>query len=290
VTGEHATGTPAPTPRGRRSLLAGVRDRLAEAKRYAGLIDWGWTLYDRAILRWPGLPWPGRGRVVGVRPAGLGRPVYVRLGASDLHVVSEIFLHGEYDAVIEALKARGREVRTIVDLGANIGVSVQRWRQVFPGATVVAVEPDAANMAMVERNASGPVKLVRACVAGVARTVTLDRSEAAWGFRMADGTGRANGGATTEEIRAVTLPQLLAESGISGGADLLKCDIEGAEEELFAHAREWIDRFDLMIVEVHRDYTVDRLLADIRRADARAWSHRVLNSGSTFSVVLLSVS
>jgi FkbM family methyltransferase len=280
-------------PAPRRSLWAGVRERLSERHRFASIIDWSKALYDRAVLRWTGLPWPMRGRVVAVRLANAPRPVFARLGASDLHVVSEIFLHGEYDIVIQRLRAAGVQVRTILDLGANVGLSVRLWRDTFPGCRVVAVEPDQANLAVARLNADadappdatgGRATLVRACVAGVARRVTLDRSQAAWAFQMNDAPAA---GTDADTIPALTIPQILEQTGVSERIDLLKCDIEGAERELFQHAHDWLHLVDRMVVEVHGDYTLDSLLADLRKADARPWRHELLVKGPSHAVVWL---
>lgn len=71
-----------------------------------------------------------------------------------------------------------------------------------------------------------------------------------------------------ELIEALTLPQILTGRGMDGMIDLLKCNIEGAEEELFSHCAEWIGRVRRMAVQVHYPYTSERLLEDLRRAGA----------------------
>src|SRR5215831_9793537 len=128
----------------RRPLAAILRDRLAERRFYGGVWGWALSLYDRALGRWPRLPLPGRGRVVRVRPAG-DHPVYLRLGTSDFLVLLELEGGGDYARV---LSPEFGECRRIADLGANIGLSVRYWQRRFPGVQVVAVEPDAENLAL----------------------------------------------------------------------------------------------------------------------------------------------
>jgi hypothetical protein len=60
----------------------------------------------------------------------------------------------------------------------------------------------------------------------------------------------------------------MAECNMRGSIDILKCNIEGMEEELFAHCGEWIDRVGLLAVQVHHPYTTERLLEDLQRAGA----------------------
>jgi len=52
-------------------------------------------------------------------------------------------------------------------------------------------------------------------------------------------------------IRGFTIPDILAQSGLSR-IDILKLDIEGTEKRLFSHGCEaWIGSVGAMIVEIH---------------------------------------
>lgn len=246
-----------------------------------GLVNLPVALACRAYNAGAARRWPLHGRLVGLRAPGLGPPALVRLGTSDWLVFKEIFVDDEYAAVRSADLGR---VRTVVDLGSNVGLSIRYWRMLFPGASVVGVEPDEANLRVCRENARragdpAPV-LIRACVAGSPRKVTLDRSDAAWAFKMADG------GAASEQIDAFTVPQILDQAGLSGEIDLLKCDIEGAEEEVFADCSSWISRVRAIFVEIHGAYTLDRLRADLDRAGYRA-ELTTLKAYDTVSVVFV---
>ena len=45
--------------------------------------------------------------------------------------------------------------------------------------------------------------------------------------------------------------------------DLLKMDIEGAEKEVLNDASEWMSKVDMMVIELHGDYTETDLRKDI---------------------------
>ena len=47
------------------------------------------------------------------------------------------------------------------------------------------------------------------------------------------------------------------------GLDVVKCDIEGAEEELFADCSESIRGVSWLVVECHAPYTAERLVRDL---------------------------
>src|SRR5688500_17180066 len=141
-----------------------LKRRWDERLRYPRRRDWLWSLYSRLLRRSRGrLPFAGRVR--GVKMHGVDEELHVRLGTTDWLVLEEIYFKGEYD---ELFAHDLGSVKTIVDLGANVGLSIRLWLSRFPGARVIAVEPDAANAAVAARNigAAAPrVQLVQACVA-----------------------------------------------------------------------------------------------------------------------------
>ena len=201
-----------------------------------------------------------------VRLADDPRPIFLRLGSSDGPVLKEIFLWDEYGPLIREVTG---EVRTVLDLGSNIGLTVRLWQARFPQARVCAVEPDESNCGVLERNMTSPPMpegglptIVRACVAGRAGFVTMDRSGAEWGLTMK----RDPGAPATEQVEAVTMDELLRRAGFeSGEIDILKCDIEGAEAEVFAGECAWLTRVRHLAIELHEPYTIEKFLADVER-------------------------
>jgi FkbM family methyltransferase len=188
------------------------------------------------------------------------------MGTTDWYVLEDIFMDHVYDPVIKRL---AQDVRNVVDLGANTGFSTRLWQQTYPSARIIAVEPDAANVEMWHRNIVSKAEaiepmLVQACVAGSTRLVALDRSGGSWRFSMQD-IDHANG----ESICAMTLTQILAKCGMEGPIDLLKCDIEGAESEVFANCTAWVNRVQSLVIELHTPYTSNHFLEDLGHAGKR---------------------
>lgn len=268
-----------------RTLLAGVGDRLRERRFFSGSRSWAYTAYDRALHRWKRLPWPARGRVCAVKVRGVETPVYARLGTSDFEVLSVLFVGGEYDRV---LKGDLGEIRTVLDLGANVGHTVRLWHSRLPGCRVVAVEPDAENLRVLRRNSAYPGQadavVIEACAAGRARMVRLDRrGGGAWTYEMREKEGEGG-----ESIPALTVPQILERGGVDGMVDLVKCNIEGAEVELMEHAKEWIGRVRHVVMDVHRPYDAEQVLAHARAGDpSRRWSVEDCGGNSRRRMVLL---
>ena len=241
-----------------------IRRRLADRRRYARVRDWLMSIYNRLMMRRGGHWLPGQNSFAAVYLKGIQDPFYLRLGTTDWLVLEEIYFHHEYDALS---RINLENIRQIVDLGANVGFSVRLWRQRFPEAIVLAVEADPENVLALRRNCptDGKTQVVQACVAASARTVQIDRSNGEWGVRMVDASsdpGRIS-------VKAMPLSEILAETNFEGPIDLLKCDIEGAEAEVFGNCADWIGRVRAMILEIHAPYTLDRWQQDIQANGAR---------------------
>lgn len=244
--------------------LHGLRQRWSERRHYRGWHDFLFAIYNRVLLRSRALPLPFRGRVYGFRLVGVERPLAVRLGTTDAHVMEEIFFHGEYDPL---LKRHPKQVEQVVDLGANVGLSLRQWRRSLPNARVLAVEPDERNMSVCRFNAelggdTSKCSFVQACISATPGMVRLDRSGGEWGLRMSRAAG--DDSANDQPVKAITMMQLLGEQGIDR-IDLLKCDIEGAEAEVFSNCSDWISHVRHLVVELHHPYDRRQFEADLER-------------------------
>jgi FkbM family methyltransferase len=194
-------------------------------------------------------------------------PVTIRLGSADFHAVKEAYIDEVYGFAIPALTALVPPVATVVDLGANIGLTVRQWSRLFSPRAILAVEPDAENLALCARNnaaaATGPLKLIQCFVGGTSGVAGIDRRLGTWAYRMSEMELAVD----QESIPVRTLPEILVEGGLgSGQIDLLKCDIEGAEASVFRGGPDWLTRVRAVLAEVHEPYTRDALVADVRAA------------------------
>ncbi|MBX3404859.1 MAG: FkbM family methyltransferase [Phycisphaeraceae bacterium] len=264
-----------------RRLIRVAGLRWEERRRFATLGSWALDLYNRVLGRLPVVPMPMRRRVCRVYLSGRPHPVLARLGSTDFAVLEEIFCKSEYEPVTSMNLG---EAPLIVDLGANVGFSVRRWQEQWPRATIVAVEPDSGNAELCRRNGAVlpdlPVPaVIEACVAGRSRRVTMGGSRGEWAFTMRetseDPAGQAPGAGAghvppggPSVVDALTLPDVLARAGIPPDRpiDLLKCDIEGTERELFEHCGDWLPRVRCAMVELHAPYRVEDLQEAIRRS------------------------
>jgi len=201
-------------------------------------------------------------------------PFHLRLGATDWLVLEEIFFKDEYAVAGEVTK----EARWIVDLGANVGYSLRYWQTLFPNAQMIAMEPEPGNCAICARNIGSAgldskVKLLKAAVGARPGLLNLvDIGEGEWAYRT-----EAISGKNGRVVEVMSLADVLESHARDERFDLLKCDIEGAERELFEDCRSWIQRIDAIVIELHPPYTLPELLTALKSAEANFEVARVLD-------------
>jgi FkbM family methyltransferase len=112
----------------------------------------------------------------------------------------------------------------------------------FPDSVILGVEVDHNNAELCRRNIEGlgdRCRLVEGAVWHLSGEVGYGGKKA-WGIRIqAESPNRA---------RAYTMPELL---DMLGGADFVKMDIEGAEQEVLRDPRPWSSRVGAIRLEIH---------------------------------------
>jgi FkbM family methyltransferase len=130
----------------------------------------------------------------------------------------------------------------IVDCGANIGLSSAYFCEAFPEARVVGIEPESGNVAQARRNCPEAEFIEAAISSENGHGAVVDPGHGNWGFRVErDASG---------VVPFLAMNQVLATYSDSEPF-IAKVDIEGFESDLFSKNTEWMDRFFLLIVELH---------------------------------------
>lgn len=248
----------------------------AGARDFARLMQ---VRLSRSKLRWAVCP---RRKSVSVHLRELGKSVILRSHTSDIFVLNELVLDRGYDPVLAFLPD---PVRVVVDLGANVGL-VSRWiLDKYPDAQVIAVEPEPGNAAVLRRNLEATGKrfiVIQACAGASERQVMLNTDGAECACSMDDGP--TAGGIS---VPVLTMQQILSGIGDSS-IDLLKCDIEGAEAELFDACESWIGRVKVIVAELHGAYTAAHLIDALRRNGGEFdLLHRNINQSWQCETVIL---
>ena len=135
----------------------------------------------------------------------------------------------------------------IIDCGANIGLSVVYFKSLYPQSTIIAYEPDVANIELLGKNIQ----------ANHFENVTI-KKEAIWTkneklyFKSigSQGSQIASDGLQkhdTVEVNAIRLAEVLEATAV----DFLKIDIEGAEYEVMKDCASSLSNVKNIFVEYH---------------------------------------
>jgi FkbM family methyltransferase len=246
------------------AFLDTVARHRSTLEQFPRLRDRALYVYGR-ILRRVSWPLPGRHSTVQVRLRSQSAPFHLRLSSTDWLVLEEIFQKDEYTIVREAIKDAG----WIIDLGANAGYSLRYWQTLFPKARIVAMEPGPDNCTVCSMNIGtagldSQVTLLQAGVGAVRQRMRLvDAGDGEWAYR----TERAKSGDGLS-VDVLPLSEVLEDHAKGQRIDLLKCDIEGAEKELFEDCRAWIGRVNAIVIEIHPPYSLQALMFALERAGA----------------------
>lgn len=184
--------------------------------------------------------------------------VYRITGLDQLLVARELFTEGEYDAL-----AQFRGVRTFADLGCNCGYFTLRLAALNDPATLRGIAVDAhpgmveATRWHVERNGLRNVEPLWGLVG------SATGGEKARFFVNVDAPGSSQfdrapeGNVTVNPWRAIEAPVLSLRDEWErrfGDArcDVLKVDIEGSEDAFLKQEAAFLDRVELLVIELHR--------------------------------------
>jgi FkbM family methyltransferase len=145
---------------------------------------------------------------------------------SDFGLFYEIFLDNNYPLDHE------ENIKTIFDVGANIGVSTIFFSLKYPEAQIFSFEPDPANLKRLHENAKklGNVTVNDIAVWSEQTELTFyadpHRGSSSSALKIRDRQKKIT-------VKASTLDQIIKETGVKH-VDILKIDIEGAEEKAFS--------------------------------------------------------
>jgi len=203
--------------------------------------------------------------------------VYLRVNSSDFPVFREIFLDMEYDLDYAST------VDYIIDAGANIGASTLYFADRFPGAQILALEPDKENFSFLCKNTENFKNVVPINKGLWSETGFLNLSSRVVDSEAGISATRAD---TPDEnsVESCTVIELIEKYDISR-IDIFKVDIEGAELEVFSNASdEWIRKVKMLIIETH-DRSREGCTKSVFNS-LRNFSYNVENSGEKFVIRL----
>jgi len=165
-----------------------------------------------------------------------GMTLYYRPGSSDPWAIYNHLMkpreRDEYAPPREFPLAR-EAVKTVLDIGANVGVTALYFSQIFPNAKIYAFEPAPDNFAVLQKNVANCPRIRAFNFALGAQDATLELYASDNPVNFGGYSLHAAGSDTS---RKVSIPVrnvagVLKEIGV-GAVDVIKVDTEGAEWDI----------------------------------------------------------
>lgn len=177
-------------------------------------------------------------------------------GGSDAFIFSEVFQHRYYDFDLTSAPI------TVLDLGANIGLTAVFLGRKYPAAQIACVEPMPGNLSLLRTNLERnrvAARVFANAISAEDRPLFMQVADQDYGHKVATGTsdGQSTGGKTLR-VEGISVPTLMANLGWER-IGLLKVDIEGYENVLLRERCDWLQRVDAMCIECHEGYGEDDL-------------------------------
>ncbi len=224
-----------------KNILHGIRTRLGKILNN----PYGHVGINRIrLIRYKHLE-PGKLRTQHI----LGKELSFLSSTELLHGIKEIFLDEIYKQDLPAEPY-------IIDCGANIGLSVIYMKWKYPGAEIVAFEPDEQNFNLLEKNVRSfgfsRVTLKKEAV-WIENTILKFASEGSMSSKIET---VKNGG--TIDVKAMRLKDYLNRK-----VDFLKIDIEGAEFLVIKDIRDNLHFVNNLFVEYHGNFIQQNELAEL---------------------------
>jgi FkbM family methyltransferase len=174
------------------------------------------------------------------------RLFFLRTYTGDLQIFYDVFWRSIYQ-LPAPLFARAK---TIVDLGAHIGMTTAFFHIHCPQAKIYCVEADESNYALLTNNLqpainSGAVMAMHAAISNRNETVYLQKAALSFNSQVVDNI-------TGFPVKGIRMEQFLREQRITH-IDIIKIDIEGAESFLLNCDTSWLAITDTILIEIHSE-------------------------------------
>jgi FkbM family methyltransferase len=183
---------------------------------------------------------------------------HLRCRIAEFFSIVEIYGQGIYASPL----LNYRYAKTIVDIGANVGVATIWLSQMAPNAQILAIEPDIQTAKILQENIelaqlANRAKVIVGAVGGNSGTGVIMRSPVASGISHVVPntiTTESDNITTFESSDLVPMMTLLDIVDVVGSIDILKIDCEGSEFDFFGSASlSSLRKIQSIIGEYHLD-------------------------------------
>lgn len=162
----------------------------------------------------------------------------IRPQTSDKLVLYQVIANNEYSPITDLIQLYKTQdgIKTIIDAGANIGLTSLYFKKYYPQARIVAVEPEVNNHLQLLKNihlnkfSKSIIPINKALWKNNTDRLCISsdfRDGQYWAKTVIENFDPLN------TIATITLSDLISQNFTDGPLDILKMDIEGSENVLF---------------------------------------------------------
>jgi FkbM family methyltransferase len=172
----------------------------------------------------------------------------LRRFAGDLDIFFEVFWNRTYRLPVGHIQ---QPILSVLDLGANTGISTAYFYTCFPDAKFYCVEPLADHIRLLETNLSGLIPIdnlqwLQAAIGSKDGSGALIESRYTYNTKVKEDTDGS--------LKVISMPSVFSFFSLEE-VDLVKMDIEGAEAVVFADpsCQQWLPKTEAIAIELHDD-------------------------------------
>lgn len=178
---------------------------------------------------------------------GIVHPFKLRKEISDLNVFYQVFVDSD-DKYLNQID----NPTVIIDAGANIGLNTIKFKNKFPNAQIISIEPDPENYQTLLENTKGYSNIFCEQCGLWNRNANLKISDK---FKMGKWAMIVEETEDEQNIKGRTLQSIMDQYNLSS-IDLLKIDIESSEKQLFSENYSfWLAKTKVIVIELHDQMT-----------------------------------
>ncbi len=171
----------------------------------------------------------------------------------DYITVQEIFFNNDYNLkkfnFLKDADESNSKTKLIIDCGANIGCSSLFFYKNHPNSFIISIEPEEKNFDLLKSNTKEieKIRLINSAISSDEHFFDLKKSKDSRGHKVYDAKGQ-----NQSQEKTLTINNILQEYPENKfDYFLVKIDIEGFEKKLFEKNTEWMDKFKVIIIELH---------------------------------------
>jgi len=180
--------------------------------------------------------------------------------SSDFPVFLQVFHEKQYEPVVSFCRWNNIQVNTIVDLGANVGLTSIYLKKQFGKAVIYAIEPDLLNFETLQNNINEFTDIKAEQLAIWSHETFLSpayEEQSDWGK-----TFHENSNNHSHSIKAMSIRQFISHKQLNI-IDILKIDIEGAEKHIFEGELDFLGQVKVIAIEIHETFIAKKTIQDI---------------------------